>query len=231
MRRNVMIVDDDKEIHELVGFFLQQAGFEVRSVSDGISALEELNSNLFDLLIVDINMPHMSGFKFLNSMRMMEKFKHLPVIMLTGSDDKKDILRVKNDVSDYILKPPKRDDLLARIERILGGKPQFEEVKFRAGDSTSAGMFEVPIKMVSLSRTGMIINAPVGVNKNFILQSLSIGLFKKLEIKQEKFKVTDCKALGDGGFEFFVSFIGMNKLDQEKIHQWIIEKTFNNLRN
>lgn len=173
----------------------------------------------------------MSGFKFLNSVRTMEKFKNLPVIMLTGSDDKTDILRVKNDVSDYILKPPKRDDLLARIERILGGKPQFEEIKFRANDSLSTGLFEVPIKLTSLSKTGMIINAPVAVDKKFILQSLSIGLFKKLEIKQEKFKVTDCKALTEGGFEYFVSFIGMNKLDQEKIHQWIIEKTFKNMKN
>ena len=227
MRKNVLVIDDDPHIQELVSFFLEQAGFVVRVAKDGYSALDELSNNSYDLLILDISMPHMNGFNALRRIRADEKLKDLPVLMLTGSTDKNDVVKANQlGITDYIIKPPKRGDLLSRVERVLGGKPQFKAIEFNKNDPAAEGSFTHAVKVISLSANGLILEGDVCFPKDHVFENLEVQLFKDLELDNTKFKITDCTPTEDGNFHYFVSFLGLNKKDQERIQEWVTTKSF-----
>ena len=120
MSKSVLLVDDDVHIQKLVSFFLEKSGYKVRVCGDGFTAIEELATHHYDLVILDIMMPHMGGFRTLQTIRIDPTTKNLPVIMLTGSHERSDVLKaVKNGVTDYVIKPPIRELLVERIDRIL----------------------------------------------------------------------------------------------------------------
>lgn len=227
MRRNVLVVDDDPLIQDLVKFFLEQAGFVARVCQDGYSAWEELNTNPYDLVILDISMPHMNGIKLLRNIRANLALQNLPVIMLTGSQDRDDILRAKkNSVTDYFLKPPEKESFLRRIELILGGRPQYEEIEMAADDPAATGYFSLPISIKSISKNGVILSGKVQLAKDSLIKIDNLGLFKTLNISLNEFKITDCVPVEGEGFQYFISFIGMVKTDQERIREWIMEETY-----
>jgi len=227
VRRNVLVVDDDPLIQDLVKFFLEQAGFVVRVCKDGHSAWDELNSNPYDLVILDISMPHMSGMKVLKSIRASAILRELPVIMLTSSQDKDDILLAKrNKVTDYLTKPPEKDTFLKRVELVMGGRPQFEEVELSVGDPESVGSFSLPISLKSISNNGVVLIGEVPLIKDALLRLDHLNLFQTLKIKNMEFKITDCAPVEGGKFQYFISFIDMVKADHEKIREWIMATTY-----
>lgn len=223
MRRNILIVDDDESLRDLVTFYLEQSGYAVGQAPDGISAFDLLRASNYDLILLDIALAHMNGITFLRNLRTNPKLSKIPVIMLTASGDRDDLDRSKRlDISDYILKPPQREDLLNRVERVLGVRPQFVEIEFKNEERLARGYIEVPIQLRSVSRSGLVLFSPVAVDKKFLLESVHLTLFKSLRVEQSRFIVTDCVPLKDGGYEFYLSFLGMNPSDQLKIQEWIM---------
>ena len=159
MRRNILVADDDKHIQELIKLFLEQSGYTVRICSDGFSVKDELLRNYFDLVILDIFMPFGNGLKILSDIRMDGKLKDLPVLILTMSSDTKHISKAKSlGVSDYIIKPPQRDDLINRVSRILGTRPQFEEVQWVNGSEIRVNAI-IPLKLKSISNVGVVLES------------------------------------------------------------------------
>lgn len=232
MRRNILVVDDDLQTVELVTFFLEQSGFVVRSCGDGFSAIAELENHDFDLLVLDINMPHVNGIKALKMIRASEKLKNLPVIMLTASGDKSDIQKASAlGVSDYIVKPAKREDLIKRVERILGGKPQCQEIKFPADDPTAQAQCVISVRLKSLSKTGMVLESAVAVSKKYEFVSFDLPLFKDLNINLSQCLVLDCTPTEDGKFDYFVSLLSLPKEDRDKLGEWIVSDTFRRKNN
>lgn len=227
MRRSVLIVDDDPSLRDLLGFFLEQAGFAVRSVEDGYSALDELSLNRYDLLFADISMPHMNGFKLLRALRSDERYIALPVIVLTASHDSQDVIKMQQyAISDYVIKPPQKEDLLKRVERVLGGLPQFEEVLLEPTEELATGSFTLPVKVRSISINGIVLHSPVPLERRHLLENLCLQLFQKIGLTQTKFIVTDCAPLQKGGYEYFLCFLGLPPEDQEKIRDWIMVRSF-----
>lgn len=226
MRRNVLVVDDDPHVQDLVKFFLEQAGYVVRICKDGFSALDELMSNPYDVIILDIWMPHLNGLKTLKSIRANPNTKDLPVLMLTSSQDKSDVLKAKDQhVTDYVIKPPQRDDLLNRLERVLGGRPQYEEIRISEEESLANGSFLMPFKVKSISQNGLIFTADSAMSKGKKVQISNFELFKTLNFEKTELLIADCTPCDDGKFEFFVSFLGLKKEDQENLRAWIMSQT------
>ena len=222
MRKNILLIDDDHDVRRLVSVILEQSGFGVRSVADGSSAIAELQMNSYDLMVLDISMPNLNGFQVLKAIRSMARFIGLPVIMLTGSRDRDEISKVQEyNVSDYVLKPPQIDDLISRVEKALDGSPAHEEVHLKPIDAGAAGSFEIPLRLISISANGMVLFSQIGVENGFILESLRLRVFQELGVEQTKFRVTECTALKGGGFHYYVSFLGVNHVDQERIRRWI----------
>jgi two-component system response regulator ChvI len=117
VKKTIALVDDDRNILTSVSMALQAEGFEVRTYSDGVSALNALVSKPVDLAVLDIKMPRMDGMELLSRLR---RQGNLPVIFLTSKDDEVDeLLGLRMGADDYIKKPFSQRLLLERIRTIL----------------------------------------------------------------------------------------------------------------
>lgn len=94
--------------------------YDMVTVNSGARALKYLHKNKPDLILLDIRMPLRDGFDILREIRTMEDRADIPVIMLTGMEDKRYVMEsIKLGIRDYVLKPFDPDDLLVRVQRIL----------------------------------------------------------------------------------------------------------------
>ncbi len=113
----ILIVDDEKNIREVIKEYSTLEGYEVMEADSGSKALELLNTNKFDLMILDIMMPIMDGFTLLNS---IPKEKRIPTIILSARDDEIDKLEgFDRGIDDYLCKPFSPRELMARVKAVL----------------------------------------------------------------------------------------------------------------
>ena len=114
----ILIVDDEKNIREVIKEYATLEGYEVKEADNGIKALELLNNNnKFDLMVLDIMMPVMDGFTLLNN---IPKDKKIPTIILSARDDEIDKLEgFDRGIDDYLCKPFSPRELIARIKAII----------------------------------------------------------------------------------------------------------------
>ena len=117
MRKNIALVDDDRNILTSVSMLLEAEGFKVRVYDDGAEALKALTALPADLVVLDIKMPRMDGMELLNRIRKTQQF---PVIFLTSKDEEIDeVLGLRMGADDFIRKPFSQRLLLERIRAVL----------------------------------------------------------------------------------------------------------------
>ena len=125
MSQLVMIIDDEAGVRELLGDALKLAGFETVTAADAMVAQTLLRSTKPDLLIVDINMPMMDGFEFIERIR--SNGDNTPALMLSARGDRADVTRgLTLGADDYVTKPFGLEELVLRIKAILR-RSQFSE--------------------------------------------------------------------------------------------------------
>jgi len=113
----VLVADDDRDLLDLIGFALSQAGFLVVKAADGPSAVRLFEGEQPDLVVLDINMPGASGFAVCESIRARSA---VPVMMLTARSEEEDLVRaLELGADDYLTKPFSPRTLLARIRALL----------------------------------------------------------------------------------------------------------------
>jgi type II secretory ATPase GspE/PulE/Tfp pilus assembly ATPase PilB-like protein len=123
----ILIVEDDSLTQKLTAKLLKSRGYSVTIAEDGIEALLCLGKEEFDLILSDINMPNLDGFKLLEMMG--QKGIKAPVIFMTSRIDPEDELRgFKLGAMDYIKKPIQREILLLRVERMLEDRGRWEMI-------------------------------------------------------------------------------------------------------
>ena len=117
MKSKILVVDDESDIRELIGFYIEKEGFEMLEASDGEEALDIVENEYVDLAIVDIMMPKMDGYEFVEEIK---SFKDIPVIMLSAKSQSIDKLRGFDlGIDDYVTKPFDADELIARVKTVL----------------------------------------------------------------------------------------------------------------
>ena len=113
-KQRILVVDDEKEITDLVGIYLQNAGFEVIKCYNGVDALAYLAKETVDLAVLDIMLPDIEGFALCEKIRMEHFF---PIIMLTAKIEESDKIKgLMLGADDYITKPFLPMELMARIK-------------------------------------------------------------------------------------------------------------------
>lgn len=120
MKNKVMIIDDDKEIHLLMGKQLE-ALYTVVCASSGKEALDILKTgSLPQLILLDITMPEMDGYEVLSRLKSDITLKDIPVVFLTGmADESSELKGLNSDVVDYLKKPIAGKLLLARVQHYI----------------------------------------------------------------------------------------------------------------
>lgn len=134
MPKKILACDDEKHIVRLVQVNLERAGYEVVTASDGKEALEKVEAETPDLVVLDVMMPYMDGFEVLQNMRRNPITRDIPVIMLTAKAQDADVFKGwQSGVDCYLTKPFNPMELLSFVKRIFdtpddtsGGEKRYE---------------------------------------------------------------------------------------------------------
>lgn len=116
----ILVAEDDQDIRELVVLTLEFNGFDVVSVEDGIAAVEKAQNDAFDMILLDVRMPRMTGYDACRRLKEIETTRDIPIIFLSAKGQEAEI-QTGMDVgaADYILKPFAPDALVRTIRRVL----------------------------------------------------------------------------------------------------------------
>jgi len=121
MAKRILIVDDDELVLMALNELLKPEGYEVHAVSSGAEALERLDQDGYDLLMLDIIMPEMDGFELCKKIRAKENYKETPIIFLTAKSREEDrAMGLEAGANLFLSKPISPDKLLEMISDTIG---------------------------------------------------------------------------------------------------------------
>ena len=118
--RRILIIEDERDIVELVRYNLEKEGFQVIAVGDGATGLAQLKKSPPDLLVLDLMLPKLSGLEVCKEVRRDQALNRLPILMLTARGEEADrVLGLELGADDYVTKPFSPRELNARIKALL----------------------------------------------------------------------------------------------------------------
>jgi CheY-like chemotaxis protein len=120
MAARILVVDDDESLRELLRMHLSAAGYDVSTAADGISAGYQVLKAPPDLILSDVNMPHMDGFEFIAALKSDKTLPIIPVIFLTSLEDGDGRGKELGAVG-YLTKPVRADRLLELVAKHVPG--------------------------------------------------------------------------------------------------------------
>lgn len=120
MRAKILVVDDEKDILELVSYNLKKEGYDVLTSMNGEDALKLIEKEQYGLIILDLMLPGIQGMELCKMLKNSEDTSLIPIIMLTAKSDELDkVLGLEMGADDYITKPFSPRELIARVKAIL----------------------------------------------------------------------------------------------------------------
>lgn len=120
MRSRIVIIEDEKDIIDLVRYNFRKEGFEVSSFVAGREGLEAVRRSPPDLVLLDILLPDVDGFEICKRLRAEERLRALPIILLTAKGEEVDrVLGLEIGADDYVVKPFSPRELVARVRAVL----------------------------------------------------------------------------------------------------------------
>ncbi|MGD9505222.1 MAG: response regulator [Syntrophobacteraceae bacterium] len=117
---NVLIVEDDRDILQLLTYNLKAAGFEIATCQDGYEALAEVRRQLPDIVLLDLLLPGLDGLEICKELKRGQETKNTPVIMITARGEEVDrVVGLELGADDYVVKPFSPRELILRIKAVL----------------------------------------------------------------------------------------------------------------
>jgi phosphate regulon transcriptional regulator PhoB len=118
--RRVLLIEDDRDIIELVRYNLEREGFQVAAVTDGAAGLAQVRKTPPDLLLLDLMLPKLSGLEICKEIRRDQSLNRLPILMLTARGEEADrVVGLEMGADDYVTKPFSPRELGARVKALL----------------------------------------------------------------------------------------------------------------
>lgn len=143
----ILVVDDDKNICELLRLYIEKEGFEVEIANDGKTALDMFEASSYSLVMLDIMLPELDGWQVCREIR---KKSQCPIIMLTAKGEVFDkVLGLELGADDYVVKPFEAKEVVARIRAVLrrSGVSDGQEVKEVKYDKLSINLTNYELKV------------------------------------------------------------------------------------
>ncbi len=120
MSRVILVVDDEPFVNEFLATLLQEEGYKVDVAIHGLDALVKLQQRKPDLILLDMMMPFMDGYAFMEEMNKVEEWATIPLFVLTASHDAFDFAEARLGSDCCMRKPFEVDELLARVHQLVG---------------------------------------------------------------------------------------------------------------
>lgn len=117
-RRKILIIDDEADLTQMIGFQFTSKGFEVQTAGDGVEGLEKLKKFRPDLIILDMNMPRMGGIEFYSKICGPDGKPMYPVLVLTARANVQGLFK-DLEIDGFMIKPFEIDQLITEVELII----------------------------------------------------------------------------------------------------------------
>jgi two-component system phosphate regulon response regulator PhoB len=137
VKSKVLIIDDEPDALELIGFNLKSAGYEVLTAESGGEALKKARTSLPDLILLDLMLPEIDGLDLCKALRRDESTAAIPIIMVTAKAAELDrVLGLELGANDYVTKPFSPRELVLRVKNLLNppGPAEQKRTRYRIGD-------------------------------------------------------------------------------------------------
>lgn len=178
--RSVVIVEDDEDIADSIRYNLEREGFRVRVAGTGEDALNVILERPPSVIILDLNLPRMSGFEMCRRLRAESTTSHVPILMLTARTDESDkVLGLNLGADDYVTKPFSMQELVARLNAVLRRSigPQSHQPLYNDGVlSIDPGTFSVQCRgrEVRLTRKEFALLSEMARNRGRVMTRESL---------------------------------------------------------
>lgn len=124
---SILLVEDSPTIVSAIENLLRREGYQTYVARDGLTALASIRAFMPDLTLLDILLPHVSGFEVCRNVRRNRFYDRMPIIVMSALTDQRDVLTAyEAGANDYLTKPVQEDQLLATIQRHLSTQPTGE---------------------------------------------------------------------------------------------------------
>lgn len=225
--KTVMSVDDNEDIRSLLKRMLSSAGINCISYGSSKEAIEYLKDPVskIDLILLDLSMPEINGFQFLEQTSNLRKLKPHKICILSGASDKPFITKALSlRADDYIVKPIDKPILLNKVRNLLGiqslelSKFAFAKVNFQAT------LLNLPVllnfSIVGLSEEGLILESPCNFREQSVISFKSRGLSDAIDYEEDfSLKITKTK-LDKAKFHISGAFLALPENANQKIRAY-----------
>jgi two-component system alkaline phosphatase synthesis response regulator PhoP len=136
MPKKILVIEDEKDIQELLQLYLKRDGYDVHIAREGETGLRKASQERYDLILLDLMLPQVDGLEICRNLRSRQQTSQIPIIMITAKAEESDrIVGLEMGADDYITKPFSPREVLARIKAIFRRleKPKAKEVRHEYG--------------------------------------------------------------------------------------------------
>src|SRR5215470_7604038 len=119
MLGKILVVEDNRDSREMLVLLFQHEGYSVVSASDGREGLQMARKESPELIITDLNMPHLSGVEMITELRGQEDFEHTPILAMTAYDNAEECRAIEAGASLAVMKPVAIEDLFKHVAHLL----------------------------------------------------------------------------------------------------------------
>ena len=166
----ILVVEDDRDIAELVGRYLEKAGFAVELLASGRDAIAALAARPPDVLVLDLMLPGADGIEICRAARSNERTANIPIIMVTAKAEESDrIAGLEIGADDYLAKPFSPNELVARVRALLRRVTRQQP---KGSSSTVYGPIVVDADRHTVTASGVLVSLTA---KEFLLLQYLIG--------------------------------------------------------
>ena len=219
----ILLVDDDRELLTMAAALLVHAQFDVVCCQSVTEALEQVRSQEFDVIVTDANMSPHTGYDLIRSVKLLPNYDLIPIAMLTGRREKRDVERaLALGAEDYIVKPLDPENFIKKVKELVVRSEEHRRIsKFAEIAVDEVATCELPLIVTSLTEAGVALDSDHSLHVGSQIR-LSSEIFNRIGISNPNLRVTSCVAGAfEGAFEIRAAFYGLDEKQVQKVRQFV----------
>ncbi len=231
IKKNILVLDDNKNDLLMSKFVIMRMGYNPILIERQSLLIDTLQTHNISLIVLDIDMPGLSGLEVLKKVKRVNAYKDIPIVMLTGNSDMASVrAAINTGAVDYIVKPIDPEIFESKVKKLIGQsdeKLKSNWIEYEVQKSKDSEMrLYISTHLHSLGEMSLTLRMaqPVPIGLTFYTDA---ALFTDLEIQQPPVKVESCELLGEV-YVVKCVLIGLSESDLKKIrlyNQLIVKKS------